>query len=248
MTIFSSYQQEYYKKFPRKNPEEYAQKLKKFQEEKARVEEKAKEEKTHKEVKMPIGEEGKPKTEVEKPIQESESKEKNPISLKTEEKFPEQVKKAEEITKIEKKVDDKIVNISTYNGGVTDKYFWSQSVTDVTVQVAIPKGTKSKNVCIFLLKSSHFCYFQKLLVDLRPQYLKIVLKPTNQVLVEGELYDKIKVEDSIWSLEDEQRIILTLEKASENIWKTIIKGDQEIDATKVDNSKKLEDFDFETQV
>ncbi len=68
------------------------------------------------------------------------------------------------------------------------------------------------------------------------------------MILEGELYDKIKVEDSIWSIEDEERLVLTLEKAGENIWKTVIKGDQEIDATKVDNSKKLEEFDYETQV
>lgn len=66
--------------------------------------------------------------------------------------------------------------------------------------------------------------------------------------MEGELYDKIKVEDSIWSIEDEEKLIITLEKGCENIWKTVIKGDTEIDATKVDNSKKLEEFDFETQV
>ena len=39
---------------------------------------------------------------------------------------------------------------------------------------------------------------------------------------------------------------LTLEKATENIWKTVLKGDPEIDATKVDNSKSLESFDGET--
>lgn len=83
---------------------------------------------------------------------------------------------------------------------------------------------------------------------MKPQSLKILLKSNNHVILEGELYDRIKVEDSLWSIEDEERLILTLEKAAENIWKTIIKGDQEIDATKVDNSKKLEEFDFETQV
>ena len=35
--------------------------------------------------------------------------------------------------------------------------------------------------------------------------------------------------------------------AGENIWKTICKGHQEIDATKVDNSKNLNEFDIETQ-
>lgn len=50
----------------------------------------------------------------------------------------------------------------------------------------------------------------------------------------------------MWSIEDGKKIVLTLEKASENIWKTVIKGDVEIDATKVENSKPLEDFDPET--
>jgi hypothetical protein len=40
--------------------------------------------------------------------------------------------------------------------------------------------------------------------------------------------------------------MITLEKAVESIWKTVIKGDKEIDATKVDNSKPLESFDDET--
>jgi len=69
----------------------------------------------------------------------------------------------------------------------------------------------------------------------------------NRVLLEGDLYDRVKVDDSIWSL-DSDSLVLTLEKANENIWKTVLKGDKEIDATKVDNSKPLQDFDSETQV
>ena len=37
-----------------------------------------------------------------------------------------------------------------------------------------------------------------------------------------------------------------MEKAEENIWKTVIKGDPEIDTKKVDNSKRMEEFDEET--
>jgi len=40
---------------------------------------------------------------------------------------------------------------------------------------------------------------------------------------------------------------LTLVKAGEAIWKTVISGDKEIDTKKVDNSKNLTDFDEETQ-
>jgi hypothetical protein len=40
---------------------------------------------------------------------------------------------------------------------------------------------------------------------------------------------------------------LNFEKASESIWKTVILGDAEIDTKKVDNSKKIDEFDTETQ-
>lgn len=39
---------------------------------------------------------------------------------------------------------------------------------------------------------------------------------------------------------------LNFEKASETIWKTVIIGDTEIDTKKVDNSKKIDEFDIET--
>jgi len=66
------------------------------------------------------------------------------------------------------------------------------------------------------------------------------------IIIEGEWFDKVKAEDSTWSL-DGASIIFSLEKGQENIWKSVLKGDEEIDATKVDNSKKLEEFDNETQ-
>ena len=67
------------------------------------------------------------------------------------------------------------------------------------------------------------------------------------VLIEGEFYDDVRVDDSTWSIEEGEKLILNLEKSCENIWKTVIKGDAEIDASKVENTKKLDDFDDETQ-
>lgn len=64
--------------------------------------------------------------------------------------------------------------------------------------------------------------------------------------MDGKLYDNVKPDDSTWSLE-ENLLTLTLEKQTDNIWKTVIKGDQEIDATKVENTKPLDSFDEETQ-
>jgi len=46
-------------------------------------------------------------------------------------------------------------NISdTYNGGETEKYKWSQTLTDLDVRVPVPKGTKPKDVKVEI-RSDH---------------------------------------------------------------------------------------------
>jgi hypothetical protein len=65
--------------------------------------------------------------------------------------------------------------------------------------------------------------------------------------LEGELCEKVKVDDSFWSVEDDEFLNINFEKNSEVIWKTILVGDAEIDTKKVDNSKNLNEFDTETQ-
>lgn len=121
--------------------------------------------------------------------------------------------------------------ISTYNGDTTDKYNWSQNIQEVTVQIPVPEGTPARMID----------------VQIRPKRLLVKLKNQEQPLVEGELQEKVKVEDSFWSLEDQKYINITFEKAYEAIWKTVIIGDQEIDPKTVDNSKRIEEFDLETQ-
>mmetsp|Transcript_7307 Transcript_7307/g.11461 ORF Transcript_7307/g.11461 Transcript_7307/m.11461 type:complete len:168 (-) Transcript_7307:130-633(-) len=121
--------------------------------------------------------------------------------------------------------------ISTHNGDTTEKYDWSQNINEVTVQIPIPFGTTSK----------------MLQVKIEPKRLFVKLKADDKPLIDGELQEKIKVDDSYWSIEDKKYINITFEKAYEAIWKTVITGDKEIDPKKVDNSKRLEEFDIETQ-
>ena len=80
-----------------------------------------------------------------------------------------------------------------------------------------------------------------------PGTISIKLQGEPEPLLEGEFFDKIKVEDSFWSIEDNNCLMLNLEKAREIIWATILKGDREIDTKNVDNAKKLDEFDLETQ-
>ena len=82
---------------------------------------------------------------------------------------------------------------------------------------------------------------------MQPKHLFVKIKSTNKVLVDGDFPEKIKVEDSFWSVEDKKFINITMDKAYEAIWKSLIVGDHEIDPKTVDNSKKVEEFDLETQ-
>ena len=58
--------------------------------------------------------------------------------------------------------------------------------------------------------------------------------------------EKVKVEDSFWTVEDSQYFLVNFEKAYEAIWKCVLLGDEEIDTKTVDNSKRVEEFDLET--
>lgn len=55
------------------------------------------------------------------------------------------------------------------------------------------------------------------------------------------------MEDSFWSVEDNEFLNINFEKADEVIWKTVLVGDVEIDTKTVDNSKRIDEFDLETQ-
>ena len=60
--------------------------------------------------------------------------------------------------------------------------------------------------------------------------IKIRDKRTDEVIVDGEFQYMIKLDESAWIVEDREKITLQLEKSTENIWTTIIKGDVEIDS------------------
>lgn len=133
--------------------------------------------------------------------------------------------------KVEKPIDPTKEKISTYNGSTTEKYNWSQGINDLTVQIALPPGTKPAD----------------LKVDIGSRHLSVKFKKTGEVVIEGDFFEKVKVDETLWSVEDSKFLVINLEKASEVIWNTILKGDKEIDPKKVDNAKKLEEFDVETQ-
>ena len=118
------------------------------------------------------------------------------------------------------------------NGGVTDRYYWTQTLHELTVYIAVPPGTKAKDIQF----------------KITPKAIHLSLKSNaNMLLVEGTLGGTTKHHEAMWTLEDREVIVLTLEKVVETWWKCIVVGDAEIDTTKVDSTRQVSDYDAETQ-
>lgn len=121
----------------------------------------------------------------------------------------------------------------TYNGAQLENYTWSQTLTDIDVRVPVDPSITAKDIK----------------VDIKNDRLSvIVLKPQRKTVLDGQLLNRIKVEDSLWNLDKGTSVVqINLEKTKEIMWKSVIVGDREIDLSKVDNTKNISDFDEEAQ-
>lgn len=118
------------------------------------------------------------------------------------------------------------------NGGTTDKYVWSQTLGDLNVVIEVPRGTKSRD----------------LIVDIKNKKLKVAFK-NGETIVDGDLYNRIVVDDCCWTLEDGTELNIVLQKENKmEWWKCVIQGDPEINTQKVQpENSKLADLDGETR-
>lgn len=117
------------------------------------------------------------------------------------------------------------------NGGTTEWYVWTQTLSGVEVSASVPGGTKSRDIK----------------VDISTNRMNIYLK--GQALFGGELHDGVKSEDCFWTLVDGKTLQITLEKRNAiQWWPCVIKGHPEIDVKKiVPENSKLSDLDPETR-
>lgn len=118
------------------------------------------------------------------------------------------------------------------NGGTTDRYVWTQTLSELNVVIELPRGTKTK----------------QLSVEIKNRTLKVAFK-NGEVLVDGELYNRVVVDECCWTLEDGYELNINLQKENKvEWWKSVIKGDPEINTQKVQpENSKLGDLDGETR-
>ncbi|KYF49919.1 NudC family protein [Toxoplasma gondii ARI] len=121
--------------------------------------------------------------------------------------------------------------LTTWNGGVCENYRWTQSFTDLTLQ--------------FRLDKNKYRGKKDVSVSITPTALKVVV--AGDVLLEGEWEDHVNAAESLWQVEDGPYLLLSIEKARENWWASVLKGEKKIDTTKIESVKRVEDFDAATQ-
>ena len=127
----------------------------------------------------------------------------------------------------------------SWNGAVRDNYTWSQTLTDLDLRVIVPKGTTAKDLKIDITTS----HLKVILLNTRDQE-----NPGPRTVIEGEFTRKVIPSQSMWSIEKATSVVhINLEKPQEVMWKSVLKGEPEIDLTKVDTTRNMEDFDPETQ-
>lgn len=120
------------------------------------------------------------------------------------------------------------------NGGTVDgKYVWTQTLQELSVTVPLPDNTRGKDLNVVMNKNN----------------LKIGLKGIKELIINDSLTKTIIVDDSFWTVEDGNRLVLTLQKLNQmEWWDSVCEKDSKINIQKVQpESSQLSDLDGETR-
>ena len=121
------------------------------------------------------------------------------------------------------------------NGGSVDgKYVWTQTLSDLTVNVPLPENTRGRDLNVVMSK----------------KHLKVALKSNkDSPIVDAPLTKPIICDDSFWTVEDDSVLVLQLQKLNQmEWWGSVCEGDPAIDITKIQpENSSLSDLDGETR-
>eukprot|EP01135_Chromosphaera_perkinsii_P001144 Nk52_evm1s159 gene=Nk52_evmTU1s159 len=127
-----------------------------------------------------------------------------------------------------------LVKPNAGNGSTTDRYSWTQTLSEVDVKIPMKVD--------FPLKG------RDVIVEFGKKHLKVGLKG-HPLLIDDELPKMVKMEDCFWVIEDKKTISLSMQKSNKmEWWDHLVVSDPKINTKKVEpENSKLDDLDGETR-
>jgi hypothetical protein len=155
----------------------------------------------------------------------------NPVEVKA----PPEPKKEPEENVAASKNDETTVPPPVGNGGTVDgKYVWTQTLSEVNLNVPLPENTRGRDLNITIAK----------------KHLKVGLKSqAGTWIIDAPLTKPIICDDSFWTVEDGKRLAVSLQKVNQmEWWEGVCDGDPTIDVKTIQpENSQLTDLDGETR-
>jgi len=122
------------------------------------------------------------------------------------------------------------------NGGTVEgKYKWTQTLSEVSIVIPVPKGTKGRDLTV-VIKKDKFS-------------IKVRGHKFEGGEIDGKLSKSIVVDDSFWTLEDNEAVVVQMQKLNAmEWWPNVLATDPTINTQKVvPENSKLADLDGDTR-
>jgi hypothetical protein len=121
------------------------------------------------------------------------------------------------------------------NGGtVEDKYVWTQTLAEVALNIPVPENTRGKDLNVTIARN----------------HLKVSLRSdAKNYIVNSPLTKTIIVDDSFWTVEDGNRLVINMQKLNNmEWWDSVCEDDVKIDVKTIQpENSNLSDLDGETR-
>jgi len=140
-----------------------------------------------------------------------------------------------EVTKSEEKDNETKTPPPIGNGGTVEgKYVWTQTLSEVNVTVALPENTRGRDLNVTIARN----------------HLKVGLKAKKgEWIINSSSIKNIICDDSFWTIEDGNRLVLNLQKLNQmEWWEGVVAGDPTIDVRAIQpENSNIGDLDGETR-